>query len=167
MGADLPSARLLFQEAKDLLAHGVAVGARIDDKAANLVTFNSVVLGLLATAFTLSPWQVPPWLLALSWSGPAFLLGSVFCALRAYHPTEYALALSARSVDEAASYDTKERDFLAAATHAYRAGTARNAKRVREKVAWLRRSLRLLVAGLTAATGSVAFIMALRPSGAP
>src|SRR5882724_9223662 len=100
MGADLPSARLLFQETKALLERGLAVGGHVDDKAANLVTFNALLLGLLATASTIAaPARPKAWLLASLAPGPLLLFASMLCAIQAYRPTDYFVGLSPKSIE--------------------------------------------------------------------
>ncbi|MEA3202648.1 MAG: hypothetical protein QOI63_314 [Thermoplasmata archaeon] len=166
MGADLPSSRLLFQEAKDLLERGLSIGGRIDDKAANLVTFNAVVLGLLATAFTLAaPARPKGWSLAGLFPGPLFLFASMLCAVRAYRPTEYAAGLSSPTIQAALANETKEKDLLGAAIHAYGQAFELNAARLRRRTLWVRRSVLLLAAGLVLSTGSAAFIIFVDPWG--
>lgn len=163
---DPASPRLLFQEAKDLLSRSVAAGGRIDDKASNLVTFNSMALGLVATALAVASPSSPA-ALAAAWVGPLLLLGSTACAIHAYRPMEYIVGISAPDLEAALSYDTSEGDLLHAAICAYRRGIEQNDARLRVKVTWVRCSLWLLALGLAGSVCSAAFIMPLHRWGGP
>lgn len=168
MGADLPRARILFQETKALLERGLAVGGHVDDKAANLVTFNALLLGLLATAFKVAaPAKPPAWFLAALLPGPFLLLFSTLSAIRAYRPIEYAVGLSSLGIETALLHPTKEVDLLASAAHAYLQASDLNASRLQRRAVWVQRSVLLLAAGLAFSMGSVAFIIFLGPWGAP
>lgn len=151
-----------------MLERGLAVGSKVDDKAANLVTFNAVVLGLLATGFTVAaPLQVPPWALVALCLGPLLLVASMLCALHSYRPTEYAVGLAAADLTMASSLAASEGRVLQAALRAYGNGIGQNQAHLAAKSLWVRRSLGLLAAGLGLTISSTAFIIPFLAWGRP
>lgn len=87
------------------------------------------------------------------------MLASLLCAVRSYRPAEYAVGLAAFDLEAALALPLREPEFYAVALRAYREGIDQNTTCVLAKMVWVKCSLNLLLGGLAANIGSIAFII--------
>lgn len=121
---DIETLRLMLADLERTVRTQITTGEQIDEKAARIIGWNGLLLGLFVTAASIAfengasasmPWWIPG-------TGGLALLGllvSVWFAVRTYRATEYRIGLEPADVVQALEFDIDEHRHLQEAIHAY------------------------------------------------
>lgn len=130
-----------------------------DEKAATLLRFNVLLLGVVVTLASVAarlgvPVRGSP-LAALGFvAGVASLLVSTLSTIVAYRNLQWDIGLRAESLRQAMGYEATERTILRASLSTYTSAMAHNASRIDKALDWLDRALATLMLGLVLLSGS-------------
>lgn len=157
--------RLLFKEAKDVLAAQLEALANMDSKAEAVARFNLLIVGFIVTVLTVLTGpdrsvlvRIPVGVL-LSVGFAALVLSSIL-AVRAYVKKDIAVGLHASDVQNSLDYDIGESDILSQAIRVYTRSAASNDLLIVRESRWLAWALGALVVGIISlATGAAALLL--------
>lgn len=155
----VPALELLFDEARHVLEVQMDAVDAFDAKAATLLRFNVLLLGVVVTvvsiAARLDVGIRGSNLAALGFvAGVASLLVSTLSAIVAYRNLQWSIGLRAESLRGTMGYQATERTILRAGLSAYTRAMTHNASRLDEALDWLDRALATLMLGLVLLSGS-------------
>lgn len=149
----LAGLRFLFDEARHVLdAQRDAIDA-FDEKAARLLRFDALLLGLVLTAASLmarAGWmgrQLHPFTIGYG-LGVACLVVSAVTTVVAYRRLRWNMGLRAESLRRALGYEADEEALLVASLQAYTRAMARNSSTTDHAAKWLDRGLAALLSGI-------------------
>lgn len=106
--------RLLFGEAKDLLAAQLDALAKMDSKAEAVARFNLLIVGFVVAGATIVPPRIVEplaWPMPALTGGFALIVVSTVMAVRSYLKSEIAVGPRSRSLVHARDFDLDEREF--------------------------------------------------------
>lgn len=115
----------LLIEATRVLDRQMATGEDLDSKASQLLRFDALIVGAVASAMALTlrapagAVPIPAWPVAFAGAGIASIGLSTLMALLAYEVTEYGIGLRARGLRQVLEDDPSEPEFLAELVHTY------------------------------------------------
>lgn len=150
-GPTVEALRLMFQEAKDYLDAQFTTVRDLEEKAGQVIRFNTLVAGLVIAAVSVLDVNASPQPdVAVPLTGGLFLLlGSTAAAVLAYQRSRMALAVHREDLHGALDFATTESAFLDSAIEAYTRGIRENNHRVILRThRFLAASLSMLVASL-------------------
>lgn len=147
----------LFEETRRTTRSQEGRAGAIDEKAAQLLRFNAILLSILVAAISIT-WDVwgssgPPGnVLMVSMMGVGFgaLAASTLVAVLAFRATDVRPGLRAEDLGGALQYDVKRATFLRDAIRAYVVGIVRNSRSLERALFRLHIALYSLVAAILA-----------------
>lgn len=156
----------LYVEARDTARAQRDAADRVDTKASEILRFDALVLGVLATGASLSlrgggVSELPAWTTGALVVGFGSLVGSMLFAIRSYRFTEAEIGPRAEDLLDAYEQDAEAREVLAASFRMYAEGVKENRRALDRASRWLRASLRSLGWGLAVIAGVTAILMVL------
>lgn len=158
--------RLLFGEAKDLLAAQLDALAKMDSKAEAVARFNLLIVGFAVTILTLlrsggGAAVVPVGTGLLLASGFAAIVVSTVTAVHAYLKKDVSIGLRSQGLVEALAYDTEETALLEEAIREYAEGIDANSRLVSNTSRRLKAAMGSLIVGVVALAGGAAWLLFL------
>lgn len=155
----VPALHLLFDEARHVLEAQMDAVDAFDEKAATLLRFNVLLLGVLVTLVSIVA-QLDVRIRGSTFAilgfvaGVASLLVSTLSAIVAYRNLQWNIGVRAESLRGTMGYEADERTILRAGLSAYTRAMTHNASRIDEALDWLDRALATLMLGLLLLSGS-------------
>lgn len=154
LAPDAAALRLILDDLQSTVARQIAVGEAMDEKAAAILRFNAIYLGLGLTAVSFALRQgFPPWTLAYPWYllgalAIGLLLASISFAIKAYTVTEFFIGLRAADLGSAAIEEISAVFHRRAAIDRYAEGANANGRNLDHTSRWLAAALRTMGPGV-------------------
>jgi hypothetical protein len=154
----------LHEEAKDTVASEVELGQAIDDKASEVLRFNALLIGIVATgvsiATRLRSTAPDAGVVVVATSlGTGLLVVSTALAILAYHGTRFRLGTRADDLERVATTEATEEDILLSSFRGHAESIRVNRATLDRASRRLRGSLWTLLLGLTVLFAATATIM--------
>lgn len=148
--------RILFEEARGTVQVQGSTIEAIDEKAAQLLRFNALLVGLVATGTTLFLNTAGPAMgsfgLAALVVGLAGLVASTCLAILAFRTKEFRTGLDARDLTSAVEIDPSQASILKEATRAHAKAIVENSKSIERAIRRIGAALWTLLCAIGALT---------------
>lgn len=161
-----PALERLFEEARITVEKQIQVGESVDGKAADLLRFEALLLGILLTGASLAlragivP-RIPLWLTGSFVVAFGLLVASTLLAIRSYEVREVHLGVHADDLVGARVEEAEEEEILDASLRGYADGIRRNGASLDAAAERLDASVRVLWLGLLALSVATGILMVL------
>lgn len=161
-----PGLERLFEEAIRTVEKQIRVGESVDGKAADLLRFEALLLGILLTGTSLAlrtgivP-RIPLWLTGFFVVAFGLLVASTLLAIRSYEVREVHLGVHADDLVGARVEEAEEEEILDASLRGYAHGIRRNGASLDAAAERLDASVRVLWLGLLALSVATGILMVL------
>lgn len=161
-----PALERLFEEAHRTVEKQLRVGESVDAKAAEILRFDAIVLGVVMTGASLTLRSgllstTPAWIVGLFALGFVLLVASTLFAVRCYRLAESRLGVQPDDLVRARVEGATEEEVLDAGLRGYAEGIRRNARSIDAAARRLRAALRTLWFGLATLAAATTILMIL------